>query len=643
MRHKYEGSDFAPYGTYQPGLGKGTRDRQYGERAEANEQEIIYTACRTYESFLEAWSDAREESKRAFRFAEGEPWTAEKEAALLNAGMPALKINKIWPRLLRIMGQEAQVRKKIQALPRKANTEDGSTLANDIFDWIDYNSELQDQFSYAFLHALIGQLGGWVRVRWDTQIDPLGIPIVSAENPFTILDDPSTELYDLRRKNAMIRSYMAHVDDIVRQYPDKKRDITSKLNYDKDFSFRERLSNWFTRVLGSTAADFDDLMNEREGFYRLIEYQQREQVHIYKAVNPYTGAKVDVDSRRDEEILKQSGFDIIDRHEDRIRTVVTCADLVVLENNLNEVQNGMFDLFPVGGFVMLGRSEGAVKQWMGPIEEIVKSRSAFLHMLTSNAVGGWQVPKNSLDVDELQKLNRDGNKPNYVQVFDPQHGKPTRIQQTFPGSGEINRFDLANMDLMEISALDKGELGLDQADESGVLHRQKVAQAMLTYEPFLKNVDRSKGLVGEYLLDLMRSQMNKLPSNVRAIDIPRLENDQLKRFDQIQVRSEDLNDEYAVIVKTGFDNDLQRYRILAMIMEMEKTMPPELVPWHLKIKLTDWPEDLKKEYLEYVEARLGLSPQEQRGIATQLMDLQNQYRTENQGAGAALPPMPAPM
>ena len=196
---------------------------------------------------------------------------------------------------------------------------------------------------------------------------------------------------------------------------------------------------------------------------------------------------------------------------------------------------------------------------------------------------------------------------------------------------------------MEISALDKGELGLDQADESGVLHRQKVAQAMLTYEPFLKNVDRSKGLVGEYLLDLMRSQMNKLPSNVRAIDIPRLENDQLKRFDQIQVRSEDLNDEYAVIVKTGFDNDLQRYRILAMIMEMEKTMPPELVPWHLKIKLTDWPEDLKKEYLEYVEARLGLSPQEQRGIATQLMDLQNQYRTENQGAGAALPPMPAPM
>ncbi len=603
-----------------PGLGKKTRDRQYGERAIAN-RDKIYEVCRTYERLLEAWAPAREQTKENFRFAEGNAWDETKEAQLKAAGLPALKINLIWPRLLRIHGQEIQIRKKIQAVPRKADVEDGAILANDVFDWVEWTSKMQDQFSFAFMHAIIGELGGWIEVRWNTDKDPLGVPEVRAWNPFFILDDPTVGIYDLRHKQVIIKSYMATFEEIVSMFPDKEEEMSKVMSWRKDFSFREQITTWWQRITGSQAMMHDDLINEREGTFRIIEMQKRVPKHKIIATNVMNGVQQEISKEAAAMLRDHPDIVVIERKYDEIRTLTTAADLVLLQDEPNEVQNGYFSIFPVAGFTVAEKSWGLVQQLKGPQEELNKARSAILHILSSVASSGWQVPEGSLDDAELAKLEQYGANPRYIQIYNRAAGKPEKILPNMPPSGEMLRADQARIDMEMISSIDKGELGLDAGQESGVLHRQKVQQAMLTLEPFFRNVDLTKEFVGEYILDLMRRKMHELKSGVRVIPVPRKDETRGLRFDNVQISAQDLEDEYAIVVKPGFDSDLQRFRILAMLTELERGMPPELVPWHLKIKYTDLPENDKTEYIEWVKGRLGPSPAEQQKIAQQLAAL----------------------
>ena len=620
-----------------PGLGKNTNDRQYGERAIAN-KDTIYEVCRTYERYLAAWEGPREVTRENFRYAEGRVWTEEMERALLAAGMPALRINLIWPRLLRIAGQELQVRKKIQAVSRREGTEDGAMLANDVFDWVDYNCKMQDMFSLAFMHTVIGELGGWIEVRWDTRKDLLGIPEVRAWNPFFILDDPSVPMFDLTRKQAVIKSYMAPFEEIVRMFPDKEDELEQVLSHDRRFPFKEQVTQLWMRIMGSDAALNDQLINQQEGTYRIIEMQKRVPKREIVAINMINGKKEKVSPAAARVLRDYSHITIVDRAWTEVRTITTCADLVMLQDEANEVQNEMFSLFPIPAFTMLDKSMAPVTQMKGPQEDFVKTRSAILHILRSVAAAGWQVPKGSLDDHEKQKLEKFGSAPNYVQEYDSAFGKPNKIQPNIPPNGEMWNAERARADLQEISSIDKGELGLDGgASESGVLHRQKIQQAMVTLEPIFKNIDIAKEYVGQYIIDLMRVKMEKLESDTRVLDIPRKDNSGDYRFDRVEIRKEDFEKEYAIIVKPGLDTQMQRYRVMAELTALETSMPPELVPWHLKIEFTDLPENLKKEYKEYVQARLGPSPDQQAQIAQQLAALQQADGAQGLAQGAIGP------
>lgn len=597
---------------------------KYAQRA-INHHETLNHIAMVAVNAMNVWREARELTEKAFIFAEGGSWAYNTDLrdSLHQAGFPTLNINLIFPRLLRISGNEREVRSRMTAIPTQDAGIVDADVATRLLDWVTQISRGDVEFSRAFLHSLIGRMGGWIEYLWSNKRIPLGAPYYRHVNPYFILPDPAFGLYEIDKHRFIIKTYWATSEDMIANFPDKEDEIRQVMgDFGTQRSLMQGLQGWWQRVMGGGEERKNEFVNEKENTLRIFEMQERRPEREFLVVNVTDGRKKVVDSLQIAEAIVErfSGLEAVERAVDKIWTMTSLADYVLLQEELNEVQNGYFSILPVGGYDFSGRNFSMVDQLTGVQEEYERARSSMLHILHTTAASGWQYADGALDPDMESRLESDGAAPGLILKHKQGFGKPEKIQPNQLPPGEADRAALASNDADIISSIGPGELGQPEGGaESGILHSQRVKEAITTLRPMMDNVNLTKEILAQCLLDLMRVKLT--PG--RTVKIVGAEN----KVERITVGNELQIGEFEIKIIPGNNSDTQRLQRLIEADTMIARMPPDLVPWHLYIGMLDWPD--KDKWVEYISQRLGISQANQNQLMQAVAQLQSGLQMDN--------------
>lgn len=584
-----------------------------------NNTELLNHIALTYTSAVNAWRVRRVSTEKAFAYAEGGSFSYDGNSNIVDAltkqEIPTLKIPVIFPRIQRILGYEYELRGRIIAASQFEEGDDESSIATQLLDWANqpgrYNRD--DELSSAFKDAVIGDMGGYVEIDWNTDYDILGIPTYRHIPALSILPDPAFPLYHVHNHRFIIKHMMMTVDQVIAQFPDKRQEIEQVVgNIAGTRSWQHMLQDWWAAIKGTGEILRNEFVDFQENLVRVIEMQERRKVIETILVNVQTGERVvGLPNEEIESIVATNSLFVkITRKRDEIWTHTSLADYVLLQSVKNEVQNGMFSIIPLAGYDFGGRNSGLVSKMFGVQEEVELARSAELHILHTQAASGYIYEKTALDPDMKERLERNGASAGLIIELEPgAMGRFKKMEPAYPPAGEITRADRALRDADVISSIGEGELGRSEAGkESGILHRQRVTQAMITLKTLFANLDRTRQMIGEYTLAL-------LEANLHPARIPLLIGEQ-PGLDQV-VKDGRLDfGGYKIKVRVGANTETQRMQRLLEVDSLLQRMPPDLIPYHLVIRLLDWPD--KGEWEQYILQRLGLGQNQQAQFAEAL-------------------------
>lgn len=577
-----------------------------------NNPEVLNYIAQTYINAINAWRTRRVTTEKAFAYVEGGSFSYSGNsnivAALTKQEIPTLKIPIIFPRIQRILGYEQELRGRIIASSTHEEGDDESSIATQLLDWANqpgrYNRD--DELSSAFKDALIGDMGGYIEVDWNTDNDILGIPTYRHIPSLHILPDPAFPLYHVQDHRFIIKHMMMSVDQAIAQFPNKRDEIQMVVgNIAGVHRWQQMLQDWWAAIKGTGEILRNEFVDFQENMVRVIEMQERRRVNETILVNVQTGEQMIglPDEDVEQVVATNSMFVKITRKRDEIWTHTSLADYVLLQSVKNDVQNGMFSIIPLAGYDFGGRNSGLVSKMFGVQEEVELARSAELHILHTQAASGYIYEKTALDADMKDRLERSGASAGLIIELEPgAMGRFQKIQPAYPPAGEITRADRALRDADVISSIGEGELGRSEpGGESGILHRQRVTQAMITLKTLFTNLDRTRQMLGEYTLALMEARLHPARIPLLIGNQPNLE--------QVVVNGKLDFGKYKVKVRVGANTETQRMQRLLEVDSLLQRMPPDLIPYHLIIKLLDWPD--KKEWEEYIMQRLGLGQNQQ--------------------------------
>lgn len=585
---------------------------KFAQRAVANHELLSHVALTTVNA-LTAWREARELTEKAFAYAEGGSWsynTALRDA-LNNSGFPTLPINLILPRLLRISGNEREVRARMTAKPTQDGGVPDAEIATRLLEWCTNISNGDEEISKAFMHALVGRMAGWIEYYWSNKLIPLGAPYYRHINPYFVLPDPAFPLLAIDKHRFIIKTYWETSQAIAEEFPDAENEIQMVLgNPESQRALTRQVQDWWQTIRGGGEELRQEFTNVKENTFRIIEMQERRNKQEHFVVNVMDGRHKVFETREqaDEVALRIEGLESGTRVIDHIVTITTLADYVLLQEEENEVQDGLFTIRPVGGYDLSGRNFTFVEQLFGVQEEKERSRSSMLYILHTTAHSGWTYPDGALDPDMEARLEIDGAAPGLILKYKQGYKAPEKIQSNPLPPGEVERSQLADADADRISSIGPGELGQPEGQqESGILHAQRTKEATTTLRPLFDGLNSMKRRLAPSLLTLMKQ---------------RLSPQRIARIVGEEVRPEDLwQGEHEIIIVPGTSSESQRLQRLVEADTVIARMPPDLVPWHLFFGLLDWPD--KDGWIEYIQSRLGISQANQNGLAQQVAQLKS--------------------
>lgn len=591
----------------------------FAKKATDNKDLLAHISL-TYVNALNAWRVRRQATEKAFAYAEGGSFSysgnANIVAALTKQEIPTLKIPIIFPRIQRILGYEQELRGRIIAQSTHEEGDEEANIATLLLDWANQASDStrDEEISAAFQWAVVGEMGGWIEIDWNTRRDILGIPTYRCIPALHVLPDPAFPLYHVHDHRYVIKHMPMRLDQVVAQFPGKKQEIETMFgNLLGIPSWQRMIQDSWAAIRGVGEILRDEFIDFKENMVRVVEMQERRTVTETTLVNVATGEKIE--GLPDEAIAQITAtnpqFVKITRERDEIWTHTSLADYVLLQSVKNRVQNGMFSLIPLAGYDYGGKNSGLVSKLFGVQEEVELARSAELHILHTSAASGYIYEKDALDADMKERLESRGASAGLIIETEPGgFNRFKKLEPSFPPAGEITRADRAMRDADVISSIGEGELGRPEGSESGILQRQRVAQAMITLKTLFANLDRTRRLIGRYTLDLLEVEL--------MVDrIPLILGEKVVGLDQVVNENDKLDfGKYKVMIEVGANTDTQRLQRLLEVDSVVSKMPQDLVPYHLIIDLLDWPD--KGEWKKYIEQRLGLGQNQQNQFADAL-------------------------
>ena len=467
--------------------------------------------------------DLREDSRKWYDFVRGDMISPIEEAELKEKGLPVLKLNIILPKLIRIMGAEISTRTGVTAVPLLQGNNDVAHALTQIFEWIRINSNGHNEIALAWMDSIIADIPGWIEIVWTNDNDILGQPVYRRVNPFFVVYDIKSERYAYHKTAKWVmKTWFSTTDDIVRDYPEKKKEIKERLENASKFGvglsgkkeMRTMFSDSWERVRGYQESIDSEFVNKKDHYYRIIEAQIREEITEIRLFDPVTHNVERLEDEEELEAMKKKFPRLlaVDFKWDKIRTVTTVAgNTMMLQDIESDVQNGQFSLIPFWGYTMGGKPFGMVRNLEGPQTLFWKETSSALHIVNATANPIWVYPRGSLNENQKKNLEKWGTKTGYHLEYNPVPGGKAPERQV------INAVPIGTLDLADraqkvgdnVTGIGPNAIAQsDTANESGTLVKTRIGETLVMLEHFFDNKLLSTVFIHEYLIALIKTKMS---------------------------------------------------------------------------------------------------------------------------------------
>lgn len=281
-------------------------DQAHGQKNTVSEITTIFTDL--YVRFAEL----RAAQIKGYRYAAGKMIDDDILKELKKQRRPALIFRLLHKQLLFMNGMLRSEQRRMRAVPLRMGDEDLSDLHTVLVgDWAMNACNGYDQIARAGMDAVIARIG-WLNHFWSTRFDPEGQPIVRSEDPLSFVWDLDAQQTDQSDWRYMGKHGLYSCDELIQIYRKSlSEEMIAKMR-ERDQMLQGRAAQVMGRPVGlwnrlltgfdrafrsgtpSSAHDrtelLNDLLDAKNGMYRVIEWHDRRTTVAKFAYSPLTGS-----------------------------------------------------------------------------------------------------------------------------------------------------------------------------------------------------------------------------------------------------------------------------------------------------------------------------------------------------------------
>lgn len=551
------------------------------------------------------WVNWLERAKTAYNFIKGgkHQWDSADLKLLTDAKKPALTFNKIKPIIRTLSGWQRQNRYDQRVLARRDGVELLAQVYTELLKYFYDMSRADWEISHNYVDGVVTGKG-WISLDIDYTRDPLnGDLLLKRENPLMILEDPTSQRYDLSDARYIIRQYWMAKEQIEREFPESKGDLVPGLT-----------------AISALEKQTSEETNIEEARYLVQEYYWREYEQKKLLINMKTLEVSDVSAEEEERVAKiiksvkdEAGVPIL-RLARRVMPILNLSTRVgdVILQDIKDPFDGIFS-FPLIRFCsdwINGYVKGEVEDLIDPQKEENKRRSQALHILNTSPSSGIIYTDGAFSPEEERKLKMVGTTSGLALKANEGFGLGKGIWRIEPArlsEGHITLAKLSEDDLKKISGVNSDLLGYaPEKQESGIAMRYRKEAGLLTIESVLDNFNYSQRILGETLLEFIRKtdviSKEEITAIVEDKNIEGLDPETLKKL-----LSRRAIGKYSVVLATQPSSPTAKLAQFYTLVEAAKSgvipVPPELL-----VEYSDLPPKAKERITEEIRRMKEISP-----------------------------------
>jgi len=540
------------------------------------------------------WSSWRNKALELKAYYEGNQWTEKEKRELEELGQPAIVINHIWSKVNSLIGLLLQQEPTIKCLPRGKNDAQVSAVATSIIRYVLDVNAVDTAYTEVFTDMLTTGIG-WLDVRTTSLLtyDPILVEYVPFDE---VLFDPIAKQPDLRDARFVARLRWIEEDLLVANYPEAERKI-KKLKFDAMSSD----SNIF-----GIEHPYDserNLVLTTEMQYKT--YGEKEVLWDGLQAEPYNPVL-------HQELVATGLYEVRRMRIPVVRKALFIGDELLEDSELPFLFN-QFTLVPFIAYKgTSGMPIGIVEIVKDVQDEINKRRSKVLHYLSAKRVlaeeGAIADPRQF--IEELRR-------PDGVLFY--RKGFNVQIQDDLQlGSQHYQLMQGGINELSLISGIYPDFVGAPTNARTGAALRTRILQSQNSVQRYFSAMQRGIKGMAERILALakqfystdrirqivdMQSEF-ELPLSIKEgnIDI---------RNALAQLRAD-------IVVKVGGGGMTERQEQLIQLVELFKSLPPNLTMFSLDLLIDAFDLPQKDEIKKRLQTLM-------------LMQMQAQIQPQGQG------------
>lgn len=490
------------------------------------------------EAQMDRWRRAQEGHERwaenatmCVQFFEGEQWTPEERARLMDEGRPCITKNKIAPLVRLLLGYFRQNRYDIKVMPGNDGTGTGE-VADSLTATLKQISEMnQSDWNDAQVMQDGLQTG---RGFWDNRLNfdnnMLGEVSETVLDPFQVYLDPEADTYDPKDWGFVMTNRWISPADIFLLYGEEGIGKVDALGSGAPLVAGNYMdygtANDFTprRYFGQMQDFVDDTMsairmysspfqhvNQYRKLIRVLDCQHKMLKKQRYLVDMSTGVEKLIPEEWGRERIGRvlewaamRGLPITAREKIQkvVRWTVTAGDRT-LHDEWSPYDD--FTIVPFFPYFRRGKTRGMIEDLLDPQREINRRSSAMLHIIMTTANSGWMWEEGSMEEDMERAMEDEGSRPGLHIKYREGYQPPQRIEPAATPVSLQRLEEKSEMDLKDISGVNDSALGNLDRVQSGRAIQARQKQAVVGAEMYFDNFSRSRELKARRQLSIVQS------------------------------------------------------------------------------------------------------------------------------------------
>ena len=459
-----------------------------GKHVSLQETEKLRKFKKWFRDAVESSQEWRDEAKEDIEFYNGQQWQPGDKKELEDHGRPAITVNRIKPLVNVLSGYQRLNRYDIDFLPRNNDDMQQAQLRKGVTKYILDRSHYNYEESDSFLDGAVTGLG-WFEVGyqfdWSAQD---GDAFVRRVNCLDLYTDPESRDKYFRDAKYIVRARWIDKEELKEQYPEHKEEIDAQAEYylteEESDGRNDRL--WW---------------QEETKKIRIAECWYKKMVRK-KVIILKTGEAV---AEVTPEMVAMGMIGTIQEYMDKEVRLITFFDNVILEEMESPYKHGEFPFVPFPVYYQGDRDipAGIVRSLKDPQREINKRRSQELHILNTNANGGWMVEDGAMSQDQEQAFRRNSTTPGAVVKVAPGAISGQRIVPLASigvNQSIVNATFEAEQEMTSVSGINESLMGTDiEKGASGRAIELKQKQAITHIALLFDNLRFAKERIAKLL------------------------------------------------------------------------------------------------------------------------------------------------